>query len=103
VLDAITLLLDSGADIRAFNDAGATALHLAVEGGSDAVVKLLAERGADLNLEDKSGRTPLDIAMGASPGGFTGRRGPAPGRVRESTAELLKGLGAKTAAEVAGK
>jgi len=102
-LDAIKLLLDSGSDLRAFNDAGATPLHLAVEGGSDPVVKLLAERGADLNLEDKSGRTPLDIAMGASPGGFTGRRGPAPGRVRESTAELLKGLGAKTAAEVAGK
>ena len=61
-----------------------TALHIAVERRSDAVVKFLAEHGADLDSQDKSGRTPLDIAMGASPAGFTGRRGAGPGRVREA-------------------
>ena len=48
-------------------------------------------------MQDKSGRTPLDIAMGVSPTGFVGRRGAAPGQVRESTAALLKELGGTSA------
>ena len=61
----------------------------------DAVVKVLVEHGADLDVQDKSGRTPLDIAMGVSPTGFVGRRGAAPGQARESTAALLKELAAR--------
>ena len=100
-VDAVNMCLEYGADVRAFNNNGATALHLAVESGADAIVKVLAEHGADLDVQDKSGRTPLDIAMGVSPGGFVGRRGAAPGQVRESTAALLKELA--TRSESAGK
>ena len=97
-VEAVTMCLEHGADVRAFNNTGATALHIAAEAGADALVKLLAEHGADLDLQDKSGRTPLDIAMGASPTGFVGRRGAAPGQVRESTAALLKELAARAEA-----
>jgi ankyrin repeat protein len=97
-IEAVNMCLEHGADVRAFNNTGATALHIAAEAGADALVKLLAEHGADLDLQDKSGRTPLDIAMGASPTGFVGRRGAAPGQVRESTAALLKELAARAEA-----
>ena len=93
-VEAVKLCLDQGADVRAFNNAGTTALHAATEAGADSIVKLLAEHGADLDVQDKSGRTPLDIAMGVSPTGFVGRRGAAPGQVRESTAALLRQLAA---------
>jgi len=95
-IDAISLLLAKGADINAVNDNGESALHIAV-GRGDAVVRFLAERGGKLDLKDKAGRTPLDVAMGVPGGGGRGRGGrgggPAvPGPVRESTAALLKEL-----------
>jgi ankyrin repeat protein len=94
-VEAVKVCIDHGADVRAFDNNGATALHTAAAAGMDAVVKVLAEHGADLDVQDKSGRTPLDIAMGVSPTGFVGRRGAAPGQVRESTAALLKELAAR--------
>ena len=65
LLDAITLCLDHGADVNAFDTNGATALFMAVPRG-DNVIKLLVERGAELDLHDKQGRTPLDVALAAS-------------------------------------
>ena len=91
-LEAVRLCLDHGADVRAFNDNGDTALHVAAAAGADPIVRLLAERGADLDLQDKSGRTPLDIATGKPPTGFVGRRGAAPGQARPATAALLQEL-----------
>ena len=96
-IDAMTLLLAKGADVNAVNDNGESALHIAVTRG-DALVRFLVEKGAKLDLKDKSGRTPLDVSMGV-PGAAGGRgrggraAGPsAPGPVRESTAALLKEL-----------
>ena len=98
-IDAMAPLVAKGADVNAVNDNGETALHLAVPRG-DALVRYLAEHGAKLDLKDKAGRTPLDVAMGVPGGGGGGGRGrggrgagPAtPGPVRESTAALLKEL-----------
>jgi uncharacterized protein len=90
-VEALTLLLKGGADINAFNANGQTALHVAVE-RSDRLVKFLAERGAELDLKDKDGRTPLDVALGVSASAFQGRRGAAPAVLRESTAVLLRQL-----------
>jgi ankyrin repeat protein len=84
-VEAVKLLLDRGVDPSAFNTAGNTAMHGAVARG-DAVVKYLASRGALLNVKNKAGFTPLDLAMGA------GGRGGRGGVVRESTAALLKQL-----------
>ena len=87
-VEALTLLLDRGMDVDAFNNTGNTALHAAV-GRGDAVVKFLASRGASLNLKNKAGFTPLDIALGQGGRGRGGRGG---GVVRESTAALLREL-----------
>jgi len=84
-IEAVRLLLDRGADIRYFNDAGNTALHAAVARG-DKLVKFLVERGALITAQNKAGFTPLDLAQGA--GGRRGGRGP----VRDTTVTLLKSL-----------
>jgi ankyrin repeat protein len=95
---AMKLLIDKGADPNLVNDNGETALHIAVSRG-DALVRFLADNGTKLDIKDKFGRTPLDVAMGVPGGGGGGRGrggrgGPAPtaGTVRESTAALLKEL-----------
>jgi hypothetical protein len=96
-IEAMALLVDRGADVNAVNDNGETALHIAVSRG-DSLVRALAEKGARLDLKDKFGRTPLDVAMGVPGGGGGGGRGrgrggpPAAPQVRESTAALLREL-----------
>ena len=74
-----------GADINAANETGQTALHLAVTVRSEAFIRFLIERGARLDIKDKQGRTPLDVASGA---GGRGRGAAAP--VRESVVALLR-------------
>jgi uncharacterized protein len=70
-LEATKMLLDLGADINAVDNKGDTAMHGAAYGNFPAIVKLLAERGADINIwkqADKEGRTPLYIAEGYKAG-----------------------------------
>ena len=96
----IRLMLDHGADVNAANTSGETLLHQSV-GRGEAFVRLLAERGARLDLKDKSGRTPLDVALGVAPAAPAGRGrggrpggpgGPAPAAASEATVALLREL-----------
>jgi ankyrin repeat protein len=66
-LDAITVAVDAGIDVNAVNAAGDTALHLAASTnqGSPSIIRFLAGRGANVNIKNKAGRTPLDAAMRA--------------------------------------
>ena len=86
----VELLLERGVDVNATNDDGLTAIHLAAQAGLDSVVTVLAKSGARLDVKDKRGRTPVDMAMGVGGRGRAG--GPPP--IYERTAKLLKQLGA---------
>ncbi len=61
-IDAVRALLAAGADAKAKNDAGATALMWAIP--DRPIVSLLLERGADVNVKTTDGRTPLLRAAG---------------------------------------
>jgi ankyrin repeat protein len=81
------LLLEAGEDPNRYNPEGihshATPLHHAVRGGRDAVVRLLVERGARLDIRDTIYKaTPLDWAN------YHGRTG---------IGDYLRAKGAKTA------
>jgi ankyrin repeat protein len=70
-LDAVKMLLDLGADINAVDNKGDTVMHGAAYGNFPAIVQLLADRGADINVwktPDTEGRTPLFIAEGYKAG-----------------------------------
>ena len=86
--------MGTGTDIDAVESNGRTALHGAAQKGYDQVVRFLAERGANLQIKDRRGFTPLDAAMGLlGNGGFDGSRAD----VHESTAALLRQLTATPA------
>lgn len=85
-LEAVQVLLERNPDINWVDNNGHTAMHAAAEGNFPAIVKLLADRGADANIWKRSdvyGRSPLFIAEGY-------RRGrPQPST---PTIEAIKGL-----------
>jgi ankyrin repeat protein len=60
---ALELCLEKGLDINAVNTAGETAVHRAVDSGANDVVRFLAARGARLDVKNKRGSTPLDVAL----------------------------------------
>ena len=82
VLGAVSAALTLGSDVNAVNPAGDTALHIASAQGYIDVVKLLAAHGADVNVRNARGLTPLAV--------LTGRTGPK----RQSMIDLLRSLGA---------
>ena len=95
VLEAVTLLVDHGVDVNAFNANGQTIIHNAAGRGMNSVIEYVAQKGAKLDRRDKQGRTPLDIALGVGTGGRRQGR-PATGpQVNEKTAALLRELMAR--------
>jgi ankyrin repeat protein len=82
--------LEFGVDINATNKDGQTAMHLAAFTGGDAIIQLLADKGASVTVADKFGETPWSMASGLSP--VLRRRG-LYGR-HDSTVNLLEKLGA---------
>ncbi len=56
------LLIPAGADVKTANRDGATALSLAAENGSAAMIEKLIEAGADPNERRPNGETPLMMA-----------------------------------------
>lgn len=87
LLEAVKVLVAAGADVNVATDSGETPMHYAAQ-ASDDIVRFLAAHGARLDVKDKRGRTPVDMALGV---GLRGRAG-GPPTVREGTAALLKQL-----------
>jgi ankyrin repeat protein len=94
VLEAVTLLVEHGVDVNAFNANGQTVLHNAATRGQNTVISYVASKGAKLDRRDKQGRTALDIALGVGTGGRRNGAGRAPTGpvVNEKTAALLRDL-----------
>jgi ankyrin repeat protein len=78
-VEVIKMIVDAGADVNAVNDQQNTALHLAAQKGNDKVVQYLAGRGAKLDLKNKLGKTPGEVA---------------PKRTAELIAKLMNGSAA---------
>jgi ankyrin repeat protein len=81
---AIKLVLDRGVDVNAVDATGQSALHVAAGQAGVRIVTSLVERGAKLDLKDKQGRTPIDVARGIG-----GRGQPV---VRSDVVETLRRL-----------
>jgi ankyrin repeat protein len=62
--EAVRLLLDAGADVKAVNEADFTALHGAAFRGLNEVIQILVDHGANINARDFRGRTPYRLAQG---------------------------------------
>lgn len=61
--EAVAVLLACGrVDLKAREESGATALHIAAGRGYVAIVKRLLDAGAERSVPDGEGRTPADVA-----------------------------------------
>ena len=90
-LKAVNLVLGlpDGPDVDAANSTnGDTALHLAAYLGYEEIVQVLAENGAQLNIKNKAGRTPLKLTEGGVGPDLLGYA------AQPKAAELLRTLGA---------
>ena len=87
LLESVKVLTAAGADVNAVNDTGETPLHFGAH-ASDEIVRFLADNGAKLDVKDKQGRTPVEMALGVGLHGHAG----GPPTVREGTADLLRQL-----------
>jgi ankyrin repeat protein len=87
-LEAARLAIELGGDVNAANDAGNTALHGAAYIKSNALVQLLVDKGAIIDVANKRGQTPTTIAD-------TIRAGSATMSSRTSTGDLLRKLAAR--------
>lgn len=84
VLEAVSTVIELGAELDAVNRAGDSAMHVAVAAGHDKVVALLASKGANPSIRNQRELTPLGTLL---------RRNPPTDR--QSTIDLLRSLGAK--------
>ena len=91
---AVTLLLDAGADVNAVNEADFTALHGAAYRGLNEVIQQLVKRGARLNARDFRGRTPYRLAEGNKQAFYF--------QEYPDTTDVLKALGADPEAGLPG-
>jgi ankyrin repeat protein len=83
IVESVRAVLGQPVDVNATNRNGDTALHAAALLGYDPVVKLLAEKGANLSVKNNRGVTPLSSLAG---------RGETV--LHPATADLLRKLGA---------
>ena len=90
-LETVSLAIDLGADVNGVDGGGNTALHSAASINFIPLVRLLVERGANLEIRNRGGQTPLAAAEAAEK-----RRGRRSDTVESgpSTADVLRELGA---------
>jgi len=65
-VEVIRLCLERGVDVNEVSEAGDAAIHAAI--GSPTLIRALADRGARLDLKNRRGQTPLDVALARETG-----------------------------------
>lgn len=55
------LLLDHGTDADSRNKRNASALHMAIAWGNVKIVQIVLDNGADINIQDERGRSPIEV------------------------------------------
>ena len=68
-LAAVEAVVSFGTDVNAANQTGDTALHAAAAMGYDTVIQFLAGHGAQINVKNKRGLTPLGALISGGRGG----------------------------------
>jgi ankyrin len=91
-LEAVTVAVELGVDINAADNAGNTALHGAASRRFNTVIQFLAAGGAQLDVKNQRGETPL--ALAATPRRSVDGVNP-PVDDGQSTVDLLRKLGAR--------
>ncbi len=91
-LETAELTVELSADVNAADRNGDTALHSAASRNFTTIVRLLAAQGADLDVANDAGRTPLALAIAAE--ATRARRVDATRFPSGNTAEVLRELGA---------
>jgi uncharacterized protein len=87
------MLVDAGANINAVNNNGQSSLHAAARMDMKDLVRFLGERGANLDIKDRTGSTALDIAEGRT--GTAARPGTSGPEKHPEVAAVLHELMAK--------
>ena len=80
MLRTVKALLERGADVNATRKGGETALHVAAAAGLNRVVSRLVVAGAQVNVKNGRGQSPLSLIAKRDD--------------RRATADLLRSLGA---------
>ena len=86
-LAAVKVAIYAGTDLNAVDEDGNTALHYVVDKGFPSVVAFLTEHGADVNVTNRRGQTPLER--------FARRRPEVSAEATQAIGDLLHGLGAR--------
>jgi hypothetical protein len=99
-LEAVKLLLEvTGADVNAAGQNRWTALHGAAYTLEDDIIRFLVQKGANMDVMDSFGQTPLSIASAVATKALTAEGVSytlfAQRQVQKSTVDLLLSLGAK--------
>ena len=66
-LDTLLTLLQSGSNVDAVDVDGQTALHIAAHYGLADAVNVLLQMNASMEMKDKNGKTPLEVAFENAP------------------------------------
>jgi ankyrin repeat protein len=85
-LAATRLCVELGNDLNTASTLGDTALHGTAYYGHDTIAEYLVKQGADMNVKNKKGETPLKVADGYIQAAMV--------LSRPSTAKVLRALGA---------
>jgi ankyrin repeat protein len=93
-LQTVRFLVERGADVNAAGEFGRTALHAAAYQGLNDVIEFLAGYGANLDVKDHFGHTPLSISYAIITRDIGDAYHQAPQVFRRDTADLLLKLGA---------